>query len=79
MTVAVGRIGGLVAPLAAAYVAENTGDGKNILGVLLLIMAFFLVTVIAAIPWAIWGKEGNGVSLEEACGEVVNVQVKDKV
>ena len=78
MAVAVGRIGGLVAPLATTWIYSNSkDDGQNVGGALLLVVACFSLTVFAAIPWSIYGTEGMGLSLEDASREGVNVELQE--
>lgn len=79
MAVAVGRAGGFAAPILTAYIYENTGNGENILGALLCIAAFFLATVLAAIPWALWGSEGMGKSLEDLGGDEIAEHTTEKL
>lgn len=81
MAVSIGRLGGFASPfLTSLILTRTTPDGWNILGSLLLVMSFFALTVVAAIPWYIYGTEGKGASLEECAGEtVVKVEATKKV
>jgi MFS family permease len=60
LSVAVGRIGAFAAPLALTVVANAAG----MLAALALLAAFWLIGVIAMIPWYFRGVEGRGISLE---------------
>jgi MFS family permease len=60
LSVAVGRIGAFLAPLALTVVANAAG----MLAALALLAAFWLIGVIAMIPWYFRGVEGRGISLE---------------
>ncbi|KAJ3389442.1 hypothetical protein HDU92_001016 [Lobulomyces angularis] len=72
MAVCVGRLGGFFAPLLTSYIFEKGDENgtKNVFGGFILISSFFLITVIAAIPFAYYGTEAKGLSLESACEEV---------
>ncbi|KAJ3320401.1 hypothetical protein HDV06_005324 [Boothiomyces sp. JEL0866] len=63
--VAVGRIGGFCAPLLLNWIYYQTGNGENAIAALLLCAGFFFSVCIASIPWAIYGIEGRGKSLED--------------
>lgn len=60
LSVAVGRIGAFIAPLALTVVANSAG----MLAALILLAAFWLIGVIAMIPWYFHGVEGRGMPLE---------------
>jgi len=60
LSVAVGRIGAFLAPLALTIVANAAG----MLAALALLAAFWLIGVIAMIPWYFLGVEGRGMPLE---------------
>jgi nitrate/nitrite transporter NarK len=60
LSVAVGRIGAFIAPLALTFVANAAG----MLAALALLAAFWLIGVIAMIPWYFRGGEGMGIPLE---------------
>jgi MFS family permease len=60
LSVAVGRVGAFVAPLALTIVANAAG----LLAALALLAAFWLIGVIAMIPWYFLGVEGRGMPLE---------------
>jgi MFS family permease len=60
LSVAVGRIGAFLAPLALALVANAAG----MLPALMLLAAFWLIGVIAMVPWCFRGMEGKGTPLE---------------
>lgn len=70
LSVAVGRIGAFCSPLALTVVANAAG----MLAALTLLAAFWLIGVVAMIPWYFRGIEGRGVSLEAL---VTNVQISD--
>lgn len=67
--VAVGRAGGVAAPLLLTLVFNSGPDNANYIGALGLVASFFLVTSILAIPYGIYGIEAKGKSLEDAVGE----------
>lgn len=70
MAVAVGRAGGFAAPLLITFIhSRTTEDSKNVVGGLITVVGFFLLTVFASIPWAIFGTEGRGRTLEDAVGD----------
>ena len=60
LSVAVGRIGAFLAPLLLTVVA----NGAGMLAALALLAAFWLIGVIAMVPWYFRGVEGRGVPLE---------------
>jgi MFS family permease len=60
LSVAVGRIGAFSAPLVLTVVANAAG----IIASLALLAAFWLIGVVAMIPWYLRGIEGRGMSLE---------------
>ena len=62
--VAVGRLGGIFAPfmLTAAY---NSSGGDNAGLALGLVMGFFMITTLMSVPYAYYGIEASGKSLEE--------------
>jgi MFS family permease len=60
LSVAVGRIGAFIAPLALAVVANAAG----MLPAMALLAGFWLIGVIAMIPWYFRGVEGRGMPLE---------------
>src|SRR6516162_10992975 len=60
LSVAVGRVGAFFAPLVLTVVANSAG----MLAALALLAAFWLIGVIAMIPWYFRGVEGRGISLE---------------
>lgn len=60
LSVAVGRIGAFLAPLLLTVVA----NGAGMLAGLALLAAFWLIGVIAMVPWYFRGVEGRGVPLE---------------
>jgi MFS family permease len=60
LSVAVGRIGAFLAPLALTLVANAAG----MLAALILLAAFWLIGVVAMIPWYFHGIEGKGMPLE---------------
>jgi MFS family permease len=64
LSVAVGRIGAFIAPLALTIVANAAG----MLAALALLAAFWLIGVIAMIPWYFRGVEGRGMPLEAMMG-----------
>lgn len=64
LAVAVGRVGGFIAPLLLAYIFEM-GDGNNIFASLVVVASFFLLTCLCSIPFAIYGVEAEGKSLED--------------
>jgi MFS family permease len=61
LSVAVGRIGAFMAPLALTVVATSAG----MLPALALLAGFWLIGVIAMVPWYFRGVEGRGMPLEE--------------
>ena len=61
LSVAVGRIGAFMAPLALAVVATAAG----MLPALALLAGFWFIGVIAMVPWYFRGVEGRGMPLEE--------------
>ncbi|KAI8893475.1 major facilitator superfamily transporter [Globomyces pollinis-pini] len=67
-SVAVGRTAGFAAPLLLETV-YSSGNGQNILGATLLLAGLFLSAVVASIPWAIYGVEARGKSLEDLFDE----------
>jgi nitrate/nitrite transporter NarK len=60
LSVAVGRIGAFISPLALAVVANAAG----MLPALALLAGFWLIGVIAMVPWYFRGVEGRGMPLE---------------
>jgi MFS family permease len=60
LSVAVGRTGAFLAPPALALVANAAG----MLPALMLLAAFWLIGVIAMVPWCFRGMEGKGTPLE---------------
>ncbi len=60
LSVAVGRIGAFFAPLSLTVVANAAG----MFAALALLAAFWLIGVIAMIPWYFRGVEGKGMPLE---------------
>jgi len=64
LSVAVGRIGAFIAPLALTLVANAAG----MLPALALLAAFWLIGVIAMVPWYFRGVEGKGMPLEAMVG-----------
>jgi MFS family permease len=60
LSVAIGRIGAFLAPLALTLVANAAG----MLAALVLLAAFWLIGVAAMIPWYFRGVEGRGMPLE---------------
>jgi MFS family permease len=60
LSVAVGRIGAFFAPLSLTVVA----NGAGMFAALTLLAGFWLIGVIAMIPWYFRGVEGRGVPLE---------------
>jgi nitrate/nitrite transporter NarK len=60
LSVAVGRIGAFLAPLALTVV----GNAAGVLPALALLAAFWLIGVIAMVPWYFRGVEGRGMPLE---------------
>jgi len=60
LSVAVGRIGAFFAPLSLTAVANAAG----MFAALALLAAFWLIGVIAMIPWYFRGVEGRGMPLE---------------
>jgi len=60
LSVAVGRIGAFLAPLALTLV----GNAAGVLPALALLAAFWLIGVIAMVPWYFHGVEGRGMPLE---------------
>ncbi|HZC36641.1 MAG TPA: MFS transporter, partial [Chthoniobacterales bacterium] len=60
LSVAVGRIGAFIAPVALTIVANEAG----MLAALALLAAFWLIGVIVMIPWYFHGVEGKGMPLE---------------
>jgi MFS family permease len=60
LSVAVGRIGAFIAPLALTVVANAAGMSAA----LVLLAAFWLIGVVAMIPWYFRGIEGRGMPLE---------------
>jgi len=65
LAVACGRLAGAISPIILPLVFESGPDKKNFVGSFALISGFYLMTCVACIPWAIWGKEGAGKSLED--------------
>lgn len=65
LAVACGRAAGAVSPILLPLVFEMGPDHKNFVGSFTLVSGIFLLTTIACIPWAIWGREGAGKSLED--------------
>jgi nitrate/nitrite transporter NarK len=78
MSVAIGRLGGVCAPIATSYIYEHTGDGKNVPGALGLLIAVLSSTVLVLVPWGILGREGTGQSLEDLGGEEVSCSKDDE-
>lgn len=62
--VAIGRIGGFAAPFVLASAYDSAGN----VGALLVVASFFLITTVVSIPFAIYGIEATGKSLEESSG-----------
>ena len=60
ISVAVGRTGAFAAPLVLTAVA----DAYGMVAALVLLASFWLIGALAMIPWAIYGVEGKGRSLE---------------
>jgi nitrate/nitrite transporter NarK len=60
LSVAVGRIGAFLAPLALTIVANAAG----MFAALALLAAFWLIGVIVMVPWYFRGVEGKGLPLE---------------
>jgi len=60
LSVAVGRIGAFLAPIALTVV----GNAAGVLPALALLAAFWLIGVIAMVPWYFRGVEGMGMPLE---------------
>jgi len=60
LSVAVGRIGAFLAPIALTVV----GNAADVLPALALLAAFWLIGVIAMLPWYFRGVEGMGMLLE---------------
>jgi len=60
LSVAVGRIGAFLAPLALTVV----GNAAGVVPALALLAAFWLIGVIAMVPWYFRGVEGRGMPLE---------------
>ncbi|MGC8508881.1 MAG: MFS transporter [Thiomonas sp.] len=60
ISVAVGRTGAFAAPLVLTAVA----DAYGMVAALILLASFWLIGALAMIPWAIYGVEGKGRSLE---------------
>jgi nitrate/nitrite transporter NarK len=60
LSVAVGRIGAFIAPLALTVMANAAG----MLAALVLLAAFWLIGVVVMIPWYFRGIEGKGMPLE---------------
>jgi MFS family permease len=60
LSVAVGRIGAFLAPVALTVVA----NGAGMLAALALLAAFWLIGAIAMVPWYFRGVEGKGAALE---------------
>jgi MFS family permease len=60
LSVAVGRIGAFLAPLALTLV----GNASGVLPALALLAAFWLIGVIAMVSWYFRGLEGRGMPLE---------------
>jgi hypothetical protein len=64
-SVAFGRIGAAIAPPLLVTVAQNV----SITAAIWVTAAFWLLGAIAMIPWAIWGLEGKGMTLEALARE----------
>jgi hypothetical protein len=60
LSVAVGRIGAFMAPLALTMVANMA----SMLAALVLLAGFWLIGVVAMVPWYFRGIEGRGMPLE---------------
>ena len=60
VSVAVGRVGAFIAPLALTLVANAAG----MLAALVLLASFWLIGAIAMVPWYFRGVEGRGMPLE---------------
>jgi MFS family permease len=60
VSVALGRVGAFLAPLALTVVANAAG----MLAALVLLAAFWLIGAIAMVPWYFRGVEGSGMALE---------------
>ena len=65
LAVACGRLGGALSPLLLPVIFQTGPHQQNFIGAFSVISSFFLVTCLASIPWAIWGLEGAGKSLED--------------
>jgi MFS family permease len=77
LAVCVGRVGGFVAPIVLTATFDSNG-GENALGALLLVACFFLSTCLASIPWAIYGIEAEGKSLED-CVELKHTKMTESL
>ena len=64
--VAIGRLGGVAAPFVLTAVFQSGPSNENYIGAICLVASFFLMTCFMAIPYAIYGTEARGKSLEDA-------------
>lgn len=64
-SVAFGRIGAAISPPLLVGVAQDL----SITAAFGVIAGFWLIGVIAMIPWSIWGAEGKNRSLEALAGD----------
>ncbi|WP_218031447.1 MFS transporter [Paenibacillus kobensis] len=61
ISVAVGRIGGVISPLMLTAIATSAG----VSAALIVLSAFWLIGAFAMVPWYFRGVEGKGRTLEE--------------
>ncbi|WP_230961724.1 MFS transporter [Burkholderia thailandensis] len=60
ISVAVGRIGAFAAPLLLTHIADTAG----MIPALVVLASFWLIGVVAMVPWYFRGVEGKGTALE---------------
>ena len=62
VSVAIGRVGAMLAPLMLTFAYQSTGAPSS---ALLVLIVLALPGPVAALLWRIWGEETRNVSLEE--------------
>lgn len=66
VSVAIGRVGAMLAPLMLTFAYQSTGAPSS---ALLVLIALALPGPVAALLWRLWGEETRNVSLEEGSAE----------
>ncbi|KAI0217537.1 hypothetical protein L0F63_000657 [Massospora cicadina] len=64
LSVAAGRIVASVSPFILISIYEKTGNGANLVGAVVAIIAFLALGLLMALSWAKFGVEGKNRSLE---------------